>query len=306
MLATATHDTKRGEDTRIRISLLSEVPALWGRTARRWHERNQRYQSEEGPDPGFQYLLYQTLIGAWPIGEDRLLRYLEKAAREAKEHTSWLSPNAAYEKAVRSFAQGLLQDGGFCAEVDAFVNLLRRPAAVTSLAQTLVKCTAPGFPDFYQGCELWDTSLVDPDNRRPVDYRVRRWLLAKAFSASPEDAWAEVDSGLPKLWLVQRTLAARREHEAAFAPPASYRPLEALGPRAAHVFAFVRGEEVASVVPRLWLGFRGEWGATELALPAGAWRDALSGELHLSSGAVSVAQLLRRFPVALLARQDSP
>jgi (1->4)-alpha-D-glucan 1-alpha-D-glucosylmutase len=306
MRTTATHDTKRGEDTRIRISLLSEIPALWSRTVRRWHERNQSYRSEEGPDSGLQHLLYQTLIGTWPISEERIVRYLEKAGREAKEYTSWLSPNAAYEEAVRGFVQALLRDEVFCGEVDAFVSLLRRPAWITSLAQTLVKCTAPGFPDFYQGGELWDTSLVDPDNRRPVDYRLRRWLLSKAFAATAEDAWAEADSGLAKLWLVQRALATRRKHQTAFAPPADYRPLEATGSHAKHVFAFVRGDEVASVVPRLWLGFRGEWGGTEVALPRGAWRDALSGEPHFSEGAVLTAQLLRRFPVALLVREDSP
>jgi (1->4)-alpha-D-glucan 1-alpha-D-glucosylmutase len=139
-----------------------------------------------------------------------------------------------------------------------------------------------------------------------VDFARRRWLLSKAFAASAEDAWAEADSGLPKLWLVQRALAARREHQAAFAPRAAYRPLEAMGSHAKHVFAFVRGEQVVSVVPRLWLGFRGEWGGTELELPRGRWRDALSGEPHFSDGAVLTAQLLRRFPVALLVREDSP
>jgi (1->4)-alpha-D-glucan 1-alpha-D-glucosylmutase len=306
MRATATHDTKRGEDTRVRISLLSEVPELWGRTVRGWYERHAPYRSEQGPDPGLQYLLYQTLVGTWPIAEDRLLLYLEKAAREAKDITSWLSPNTAYEEAVRAFVQGLLRDERFCAEMEGFVSLFRVPAWITSLAQTLVKCTAPGFPDFYQGCELWDTSLVDPDNRRPVDYDLRRRLLAKASTASAEEAWAEAESGLPKLWLIRRVLAARRERLGAFEPSAAYRPLETAGPQANHAFAFVRGEEVATVVPRLWLGFRGEWSETEVELPRGAWRDALSGECHVSSGAVLAAQLLRRFPVALLLREDSP
>ncbi|HME72121.1 MAG TPA: hypothetical protein VKM54_19960 [Myxococcota bacterium] len=231
---------------------------------------------------------------------------MEKAVREAKVHTSWLSPNTAYEEAVRGFVQGLLRDERFCAEVEAFVSLLGEPAWITSLAQTLVKCTAPGFPDFYQGCELWDTSLVDPDNRRSVDYGLRRRLLAKGSTASPEEAWAEAKSGLPKLWLIQRALAARRARSGAFEPPAPYRPLEATGPHANHAFAFVRGEEVATVVPRLWLGFRGEWGKTEVKLPRGAWRDALSGERYVSSGTVLAAQLLRRFPVALLLREESP
>jgi (1->4)-alpha-D-glucan 1-alpha-D-glucosylmutase len=306
MLATATHDTKRGEDTRVRISLLSEVPGLWSRTVRGWYRRHEQFRRKEGPDAGLEYLLYQTLVGAWPIGEDRLLPYLEKATREAKEHTSWLSPDAAYEAAVRGFAQGLLRDERFRAEIEAFLRLLQEPATITSLAQTLVKCTAPGFPDFYQGCELWDTSLVDPDNRRAVDYGLRRRLLAKASAASAEEALAEAESGLPKLWLIRRALAARRARSHAFEPPAAYRRLEAAGPRANHTFAFVRGEEVATVVPRLWLGFRGEWGGTEVELPPGSWRDALSGERHDSRGAVLAAQLLHRFPVALLLREDSP
>jgi (1->4)-alpha-D-glucan 1-alpha-D-glucosylmutase len=305
MLATATHDTKRGEDTRIRISLLSEVPERWSRMVRGWYERHERFRSQKGPDAGLRYLLYQTLVGTWPAGEERVLLYLEKAAREAKLQTSWLAPNSEYEQSVRSFVRSLLGDDAFSAEIESFVGLLRKPAWIASLAQTLVKCTAPGFPDFYQGCELWDTNLVDPDNRRPVDYGLRKWLLAKAAAASAEDAWAEAPSGLPKLWLIQRALAVRRAHPGAFEPLASYRPLEATGPQADHAFSFVRGEEVATVVPRLWLGFRDEWGETEVEIPRGAWRDALSGERHVSSGAVLAAQLLRRFPVALLVREEA-
>ena len=202
--------------------------------------------------------------------------------------------------------QGLLRDERFRTEIEEFVSLLREPAWITSLAQTLVKSTAPGFPDFYQGCELWDTSLVIPTIADPVDYGLRRRLLAKASTASAEEAWAEAESGLPKLWLIRRALAARRGRSGAFEPSAAYRPLETTGLQANHAFAFVRGEEVATVVPRLWLGFRGEWGETEVELPRGAWRDVLSGECHVSSGAVLAAQLLRRFPVALLLREDSP
>jgi (1->4)-alpha-D-glucan 1-alpha-D-glucosylmutase len=176
---------------------------------------------------------------------------------------------------------------------------------VSSLAQTLLKIAAPGVPDFYQGTELWDLSLVDPDNRRPVDYDERRRLLAAAEGLSPEQALVRMDEGLPKLWLIQRALAVRRRHPPAFGvgEPARYRPLEGSGPRADHVLAFARGTEVVAVVPRLVMGLRGGWEDTALELPPGRWHNELTREE--AHGPTRLAEMLARFPVALLSRMTT-
>jgi (1->4)-alpha-D-glucan 1-alpha-D-glucosylmutase len=170
MLATATHDTKQSEDVRVRIHLLSEIPARWAEAVRRWAARNERHRRGGWPDRNTEYLLYQTLVGAWPLEVDRALTYMEKAIREAKVHTSWTHMNPDYEEAVRGFVTDVLSDPEFTSDLAAFVAPLVQPGRVNALAQTLLKLTAPGVPDLYQGTEVWNLSLVDPDNRRPVDY----------------------------------------------------------------------------------------------------------------------------------------
>src|SRR5262249_17526843 len=157
-------------------------------------------------DRNTEYLFYQTLVGAWPIEEERLLGYLEKAVREAKRHTSWTAPQKEYEEALRAFAAGALGDPALREEVERFVEALLPEAWTASLAQTLIKLTAPGVPDFYQGTELWDLSLVDPDNRRPVDWARRRALCAELERIGPEEAWARAAEGVPKLWTIRRAL----------------------------------------------------------------------------------------------------
>jgi (1->4)-alpha-D-glucan 1-alpha-D-glucosylmutase len=172
---------------------------------------------------------------------------------------------------------------------------------VNSLAQTLLKLTCPGVPDIYQGTELWDASLVDPDNRRGVDFAARRALLRRLEGATPEEVMADGESGLPKLWLIQRALSLRRSCPRLLAGDAAYRPVEPQGSRARHVVAFLRGEGVMTVVPRLVMGLRAGWGDTSIDLPSGAWRNVLTGEEGIS-GRVGMAALLRRFPVGLLVR----
>jgi len=306
MLATSTHDTKRSEDVRLRISLLSEIPERWAEAVRRWCERNARHRGEFGPDRNAEYLLYQTLVGAWPISAERLTAYMEKAVREAKVHTSWTRQDADYEKDLRDFVAAVLADPEFVAELEAFVAPLVEPARIHSLSQTLLKLTAPGAPDLYQGTEIWDLSLVDPDNRRPVDYEHRRRLLAELKAASsPEEILRRMDDGLPKLWVVRQGLHLRRSRPRAFGPEGDYAPLRIEGARAWHAVGFVRGGEVAVVVPRLVLWLRGDWKGTAAELPAGRWRNELTGE-EVAGGNQPVADLLARFPVALLARMPSP
>jgi (1->4)-alpha-D-glucan 1-alpha-D-glucosylmutase len=299
MLATSTHDTKRSEDARLRIALLSEMGERWTAAVWRWAAMNVRHRRAELPDRGTEYLLYQTIVGAFPLSVERAVQYMEKATKEAKVHTAWIAPAAEYDAAVRAFVAGAVGDQAFRADVAEFVAPLVAAARVASLAQTLLKLTVPGIPDLYQGTELWDLGLVDPDNRRPVDYALRRRLLAEAGRGRPEDALARSDEGVPKLWLVRRALEVRRREPAAFA--GDYEPLTASGERAAHVVGFVRGGSVAVVVPRLALGLNGDWLHTTVELPRGRWRDELSGDEH-TGGTTPLASMLGRFPVALLRR----
>jgi (1->4)-alpha-D-glucan 1-alpha-D-glucosylmutase len=298
LLATSTHDSKRSEDVRARLSLVSEIPERWAEAVRGWAEMNADRRGRV--DRNTEYLYYQTLVGAWPISAERAAAYMEKAAREAKAHTSWMRPDAEFEEALAGFVHDSLEDPEFRRDVAAFVGPLVGPGRVTSLAQTLLKMAAPGVPDFYQGSELWDLSLVDPDNRRPVDYALRRRLLAETRDFTPEQALARMDEGVPKLWLIRRALCARQSRPAAFGggEAGRYRPLVATGARAEHAVAFQRGRDVVAVVPRLVLGLREDWEDTALALPPGRWRNALTGDD--ASGRVPLSELLGRFPVALL------
>jgi (1->4)-alpha-D-glucan 1-alpha-D-glucosylmutase len=301
MLATATHDHKRGEDTRCRISALSEIPAEWREQVLGWVERNRRKRSGRWPDRNTEYLIYQTLVGTWPISVDRLGAYIEKAVREAKLHTSWTTPDERYERAVQRFVARLLEDREFIASLEAFLEPLMPTARRTSLSQTLLKLTSPGVPDIYQGTELWDESLVDPDNRRPVDYDERRRLLEHARTAGAAEALAEMEAGLPKIWLIARVLNLRARRPELFGAHSAYAPLDATGAHADRVVAFARGGEAIVVAPRLWLGLEraGGWSDTLLRLPAGRWQDELSGLVH-AGPSVRVADLLAEFPVALL------
>jgi (1->4)-alpha-D-glucan 1-alpha-D-glucosylmutase len=296
LLATSTHDTKRSEDVRARLCVISEMADRWRDTVDGWREANASRRTEL-VDAEAEYLLYQTLVGAHPIDADRVVAYMTKAGREAKAHTSWLAPVAAYESAIDAFVRAVLADASFVAAVAQFVATIRVNGYVNSLALCLLKLTAPGVPDIYQGCELWDMSLTDPDNRRPVDFARRDRLLDANASLGASDAWARRDDGTPKQWLIDRTLDVRAGHADAFAPGAAYDPLAVAGRLADHVVAFTRGGRVTSVVPRLMLGVDG-WGDTAVVLPAGRWRDELGGATY--EGTAAMTALTAQFPVALL------
>jgi (1->4)-alpha-D-glucan 1-alpha-D-glucosylmutase len=302
LLTLSTHDTKRSADVRARIDLLSEIPRAWEDAVGRWTETNAAHRRDELPDRNVEYLLYQTLVGAWPIDAERMVAFLRKAVREAKVHTSWTNPAAEYEDAVETFARGLLADGRFRAHLEAFLGAhrLRELGHVVSLAQTTLLLTCPGVPDVYQGTELWDGSLVDPDNRRPVDYAHRRRLLSElATHAAPP---GDDDAGRAKLWLIQRLLAHRRAVPEAYEARA-YEPLDVRGAKAHHAVAF-RRERLVVVVPRLVVGLDGTWGDTHAALPAGRWRSVLTGA-ELRGGMVRLDELLHEFPAAVLAREGA-
>lgn len=301
LLTTSTHDTKRSEDVRARISLLSEMPERWNETVDAWADHNAPFWKGREPDRHAEYLLYQTLVGAHPLSPERAFAYIQKAVREAKIHTSWHEPKVDYEEKLKDFIEGILEDQWFQESLGEFCRPLIHPGRINSLAQTLIKITAPGVPDFYQGSELWDLSLVDPDNRRPVDFRHRQQLLEVAQGLDVEALAEHWDSGLVKLWTIQRALAARKAISEL--SDADYRPLIARGKNLRHVLAYSRGEELVVVVPRFITSIKGDFEDTQLELPPGRFVCAFSGESFEKTA--EIAQVFASFPVALLVRAAS-
>ncbi|MCH7488940.1 MAG: malto-oligosyltrehalose synthase, partial [Chloroflexi bacterium] len=334
--ATATHDTKRGEDARARINVLSEVADEWAAAVRRWSEQNRRHTTlvanRPAPDANEEWLIYQSLVGAWPLDDaelpafrKRIEAYILKALREAKLHTSWLDPNEAYERAISGFLSAILTPGKeneFLPDFQQFQQRVAFYGAVNSLAQTLLKIASPGVPDVYQGTELWDFSFVDPDNRRPVDFARRARLLdelhsgeAHGRSALVRDMLAHWQDGRIKLYLTAKALAFRRDNAALFSG-GDYLPLSASGKNADHIVAFARRNETSwalAVAPRLVAGLSpaGEWpigsavwGDTAVELPNGApkrWSNALTGEMvEAENGALPLYAVLAELPVAML------
>lgn len=304
MVTTTTHDTKRSQDARLRISALSELMEAWGGAVQSWSEKASRYRGSAGPDRALEYLFWQTLVAAHPASEERLAAYLEKAMREGKLHTSWLSPNAEYESSVMNFMRGVLADNGIMKSVKEFVDALLPIAWRSSLSETLIELTAVGVPDIYQGAERWDTRLTDPDNRGRIDFQELFRSLERAKRASPEEALSTMADGTPKLWLIHRVLGARKRYPDAFATEATYMPLHAQGAHAERVVAFQRGSRAIVVAPRLWSRILQDgFGDTRISLPPVAFRNVLDNDTRYE-GTVEVGRLLSRFPVALLLSEE--
>jgi (1->4)-alpha-D-glucan 1-alpha-D-glucosylmutase len=348
MLGTSTHDTKRSEDVRARINVLSEMTQVWRKTIERWARMNRTRKREvEGlPAPSLngEYLLYQTLVGSWPLEEldesalatyrERIEGYMVKAAREAKNRTSWANVNGEYEEALLQFIRGALEqrEGNvFLADLNSFVRRVSRYGLLNGLSQTLCKLTAPGVPDIYQGNEVWDFSLVDPDNRRPVDYGQRRSLLASLQSIDMDTCVdrglmqslvSGINDGRCKLFVTWKALQFRQAHQALFRE-GEYLPLRTIGEHASNVCAFARrlGDEIAvTIAPRLYLRLLGEreeaplgegiWGDTAIELPKEIveplkLKGVLDGQVVASSKAgsrviVRLGDALAHFPVAVL------
>jgi (1->4)-alpha-D-glucan 1-alpha-D-glucosylmutase len=231
-----------------------------------------------------------------------------KAVREAKQQTSWVANNKEFEEALRMFIELTLNYAPFLRELQQFVGRVQDAGRANSMAQTLLKYTAPGVPDLYQGTELWDLSLVDPDNRRPVDYEVRKRLLCELKDMTGGDIAAQVmmriDEGLPKMWTIHKALELRRERPDCFGAEGEYTPLEVDGAKHDHVIAYLRGEDVVTVVPRLTLKLDGAWKDTIVVLPKGRWRNRLTGGV-VAGGVITMKMLLKDFPVALLVREGA-
>ncbi|MBV8357868.1 MAG: malto-oligosyltrehalose synthase [Deltaproteobacteria bacterium] len=302
LLATSTHDTKRSEDVRARLAILSEIPDQWSQAVRRWSETNREHWSS-APDRNVEYLIYQTLVGAWPINAERMCQYVNKAMREAKLKTSWTKPDESYEQNVHGFVEGVLNNSAFISDLENFVNTIASFGRTNSLAQTLLKLTCPGVPDLYQGTELPDFSLVDPDNRRPVDYDLRRSLLSMAECAKADEVLKRPEQAFAKLWLIYRTLALRKTRPTLFGPDAPYEPLTARGRRADHVVAFMRGGAIITVVPRLVVALGSQWEDTTITIPSGQWRNEFCEEVY-EGGSLTLAKLMAQFPVCLLVRKE--
>lgn len=287
MTTLTTHDTKRGEDVRARIGVLSQVPSLWAEFLARWEAR------AASPDPGTGRFLWQNIFGVWPVGgqvtdelRDRLHAYAEKAIREAEWHTSWRDPDAAFEGAVHRWLDTVL-DGPVAGQLTELVAQLNPHAASDALGQKLLALTVPGIPDVYQGTELWDDSLVDPDNRRAVDYPARRAALKELQH--------------PKVRVVTTALRVRRSHPETFLR-GGYVPVLADGEASDHVVAFRRGEDILVAVTRWTVRLADTgWGNTVVPLPEGSWTDALSGAT--ASGPTAAAELFADLPVVLLERR---
>ncbi|MCK9531647.1 MAG: malto-oligosyltrehalose synthase [Gammaproteobacteria bacterium] len=343
MLATSTHDSKRGEDVRARIDVISELADEWRAHVTRWARlaRTRKLIVDGAPAPSRndEYLFYQTLLGAWPLEpvdergfdefRERIKRYMLKAVKEAKAQTSWINPNAAYEEAVCHFVTVMLNNTGqnpFLADFLPFQQRIARFGLWNSLAQTLLKFTAPGVPDIYQGNEIWDFSLVDPDNRRPVDYRRRRDLLRRVVHGAKRLSGVELagelmenlNDGRAKLYVTWRALALRRSLPDVFLR-GDYQPLAADGPQAAHVVAFARRHEqdvIAVLVPRCMAMLTGDdrppvgaavWTETYVEAPdhLESFHNVLTGEELVceeiaGQRCLPVAQALGHFPLALL------
>ncbi len=332
--ATATHDTKRGEDVRARIHVLSELADEWRTCVRQWKKANRRRKTGDAPDANDEYFIYQTLIGAWPLKDEgkmflsRMQEYIVKAVREAKVHTAWIEPDSAYEDACLDFIEKILTPADHNAFLPSFLPFQNKTAfygMLNGLSQTALKCTVPGVPDFFQGTELWDLSLVDPDNRRPVDYDRRIAMLSEIRERDAADTPGLIEEllngwrdGRVKLFLTYRLLQARARCPELFRD-GGYRALTAAGRCAESLVAFERTWKntrlvtiaprfLTRVVPEGVLPLGGEvWKDTEIAFPGHAprtWTDAVTGESLQAAGPVDAGAVLNRFPTAVLISEE--
>jgi (1->4)-alpha-D-glucan 1-alpha-D-glucosylmutase len=332
LLATSTHDTKRSEDVRARMVAISELPQLWRRSIQRWRLLNRKWKrtidEAQAPDPNEEYLLYQTLLGTWPVNTHgqaeqtasaeyvaRIQAYMAKALNEAKLNTSWIRPNEDWLGAIRDFVAKILEASSknkFLPNFLALAEEIARLGAINSLTQTLLKLTSPGLPDIYQGNEIWDFSLVDPDNRRPVDYRHRREMLASIAKAKPEELLQSWPDGRIKMFLIQRVLQFRREHANLFRS-GNYLPLKASGILADCCISFARqwhDDWIVVMAPRLSsrIGFPpvGErWKDTAVELPENFGRENArelftNRESKIENGEFAVADAMSTLPFATI------
>ena len=308
--ASSTHDTKRSEDVRARLLVLSEIPEEWAVTFRKIQTalKNRQVELKNDQDKPFAapgdetiHFIFQNIVGAWPISQDRVQEFGLKAVREGKKYSSWHRPNAAFEEALGGYIAAFYASEELLTVVEDFVSQIRDAGYCNSLSQLLLKMLSPGVPDIYQGTELWDFSLVDPDNRRPVDFEERKRLLSRLEQGSLEALWEERASGAIKLAITTRLLKLRQEHlEAAHV---GYSALSAEGEHARRVIAMRRGENIIGIATRFWQR-DGGLASTRLKLPPGEWTNLFTGKTGFQ-GTSEVTELLGVLPVAALVRSTN-
>lgn len=319
---TSTHDTKRGEDVRARLNALTAMPDDWFKTVRALQKENKNVRQKHVLDASDDYFIYQTLLGVYPMpGQSandlpqRLAEYLQKALREGKLHSDWAKPNEQYEQAATQLALSVINQKGKAWPVfEKLLNQVADYGIINSLAQVLLKFTCPGIPDVYQGCELWDLSLVDPDNRRPVDYQIREQFSQQLEGSSIKQLWNDRYNGQIKLWLTQKLFAVRQEQALLFAE-GEYIPLKVEGAHKNHLIAYARKHRHTFYITAIPLNLGAlakqqkktalkiDWADTHLQLPAGAPEDfenLLTGEKSNGKGGIKISQLFNQFPLALL------
>lgn len=328
LLATSTHDTKRSEDVRARLNVLSEIPQLWFEKVNHWSALNQNCKSGLGPDSNEEYLIYQTLVGAWPLRmshlderkefELRIIAYINKALKEAKIHTSWMNPNEEYDRDVRSFIHTILdprKDNIFLKDMEEFVEFITPAGLFTSLSQTLLKLTCPGIPDIYQGCEVWNFSLVDPDNRREVNYEYLNSLLIniESFKERKElivkSLMENLYSGGLKMYLIKEVLTLRKQFSSLFLK-GDYIPHQSTGTKKNHVLAFTRalnGDTAIIISGRFFTSLldthhlKMNWEDTKIiGITPGKYEDLLTGKEFKINNEVPLDHILKNLPVSVL------
>jgi (1->4)-alpha-D-glucan 1-alpha-D-glucosylmutase len=285
LLTTQTHDTKRSGDVRTRIAALASLPDAWARHVGRWFELTEQLRSGGAPDDVERYFILQTLMGAWPISAARVENYMQKALREAKRNTNWIEQNTDWEAAVTRFCAGLYSHRSFLDEFEPFVQRAARMGERFAIGQQVLKLTAPGIPDIYQGDELPRRDLVDPDNRRPIDWDWYQAMLRRLMGGSPPNAETF------KLFVTLRLLGLRARRPEPFA--GRYEPLDA----GAGACAYLRGDDVLVVV-----AVRPAWDEASVAMPAGGWRDVLRGDQRTFDGRMALARVLDEYGVAVYER----
>lgn len=297
MLTTSTHDTKRSEEVRARLLVLSEISDQWFAKVNAWTNYCAAHYAADLPDRNTLYFLYQNLVGVWPIAQERFQNYMQKAIREAKVYTSWFFPNATYEAKLHNFIANIFTDKKFNASINALVAQINNPGRTNALSQVVLKLTAPGIPDIYQGSELWNMSLVDPDNRLPVDFNLYQQVFAEMLTLAPAEILSRMDVGLPKMWVTYKILDLRKKHSNLF-NSSTYLPLYFAGEVQQPGIAFLRNSKVLVVVPRLIITLRAKWNSAWLTIPAGNWQNIFTGE-QISGGTITLQQALQNFPVAV-------
>lgn len=334
MNTTSTHDTKRGEDVRMRLNVLTDLEEKWIKQVDEWREMNQDLKENKAPDNNDEYFLYQTIVGAYPMPDqeednfpERLSEYITKALREAKRHSNWTEPDEQYEKNVKKFAAALMdQNSDFRKSFTSFHKEISHYGVINSLAQVLLKYTCPGVPDLYQGCELWDLSLVDPDNRRPVDYSLRKEYLEEISSYLTshdkpfvDKLWQDRFNGKIKLWLTHLLLDFRKHHPRLF-EEGEYIPLQVKGKHKKHVMAFCRkkGETAVIVIIPLHIASLAQaqsvaienidWGNTRISSPYDKptkWHNILTRSDTKTEGEVSAKDVFKDLPLCIIKTESA-